>query len=243
MNKTKQNISESIIKIIKKITKYENKKIKLAAKYIAKSHLNNGQLFLFGTGHNHSLAEEGLHRAGGYANACPVLDNRIDFSRGIKAASEIERKSGIAKLILKKYNLKKNDTIIIFTNSGINKLPVEAAIIAKNLGLKVIVILSLKYCKSLKKRKLEKIYNIADISIDNHGPIGDALINVSNKINIGTSSTITGAFILNSIFVELSKLLIKETPFPFYLSSNLNGSDIHNKRLEKIFCKRNKFLK
>ncbi len=122
-------------------------------------------------------------------------------------------------------------------------MPIEAAVYAKNKGLKVIVILSLKYCKSIHKPNSKKIYNIADIVIDNHGPIGDALINVSQNIKIGTSSTITGSFILNSIFVELAKLLKKERPFPFYLSSNLKGANKHNKQLEKKFSKRNKFLK
>ena len=104
-----------------------------------------------------------------------------------------------------------------------------------------IVILSLKYCKSLNTPK--KIYEIADISIDNHGPIGDSLVKVSNNINIGTSSTISGSFILNSIFIELANLLKKEEPFPFYISSNIKEANKHNILLEKKFSKRNKFLK
>ena len=236
-------INKVIINIISKISKYESKKISLAAKYIAASHISGGQLFLFGTGHNHCLAEEGLHRAGGFANACPILDDRINFSKGIKKASKLERTKGLAKLILKKYSIKKNDIIIIFSNSGINKVPVEAAIYAKNKGLKVIAVLSMKYCKSRKVLEKNKIYNLADIAIDNHGPIGDALIKVSQSVKIGTSSTIGGSFILNSIFIELSKLLKKEKPLPFYISSNQKGSGSHNKLLEKKFSKRNKFLK
>tara|TARA_B110000444_G_scaffold244694_1_gene264393 strand:- start:126 stop:839 length:714 start_codon:yes stop_codon:yes gene_type:complete len=236
-------INKIIINIINKISKYESKKISLTAKYIAESHISGGQLFLFGTGHNHCLAEEALHRAGGFANACPILDDRVNFSKGVKKASKLERNKGLAKLILQKYNIKKNDTLIIFSNSGINKVPLEAAILAKNKGLKVIAILSMKYCRSTKVLEKNKIYNLVDIAIDNHGPIGDALIKISQNVKIGTSSTIGGSFILNSIFIELSKLLKKEKPFPFYISSNQKGADSHNKLLEKKFSKRNKFLK
>ena len=95
MSNNAKNITKIITNIITKISKNENNKIILSAKHIAKSHENGGQLFLFGTGHNHCLAEESLHRAGGFANSCPILDNRIDFSKGIKQASKLERTRGV----------------------------------------------------------------------------------------------------------------------------------------------------
>ena len=144
---------------------------------------------------------------------------------------------------MKKYNLQKNDTLIIFSNSGVNKAPIEAAEFAKKIGLKVIAVVSIKYSKSIKKFSANKnLHDIADIFIDNKSPIGDSLIKVANNINIGTPSTITGSFILNAIFIELANLLKNEKPFPFYLSSNLKGANVHNKKLEKKFSKRNKFL-
>lgn len=242
MKKIKNTLNYNITKIIDKIEKKESDKIKLAAQYIYESHLNDGTLFLFGTGHNHCLAEEALHRAGGYANACPIIDDKINFSKGIKKASKAERTKGIAESLMKKYQIKNNDTVIIFTNSGVNTAPIEAAKYAKKIGSKVIVILSLSYCKSFKDVK-EKIYKISDISIDNHGPIGDALVEISDNINIASPSIISGSYILNSILLYLAKLLKNEKPFPFYLSSNLKRAKTHNKKLEKKFSKRNKFLK
>ena len=43
--------------------------------------------------------------------------------------------------------------------------------------------------------------------------------------------------------IELGKILKKEEPYPFYLSSNIKGSIKHNNKLENKFSKRNKFLK
>jgi len=242
MTKSKINLNNIINKIINKIEKNQSDKIKLSAKFISESHFKDGKLFLFGTGHNHCLAEEGLHRAGGYANACPILDDNLNFSKGIKKASKAERTRGISKSLLKMYQIQKNDTLIIFTNSGLNKAPIEAAKYAKKIGLKVIVILSLSYCKSVKNIK-NKIYEIADIAIDNHGPIGDALIKISKNTNVASPSIISGSYILNSILLQLAILLKNEKPFPFFISSNQKGADNHNKVLEKKFSKRNNFFK
>ena len=242
MTKSKNNLSEIISNIISKIEKNENKKIELSAKYISESHFKSGKLFIFGTGHNHCLAEEALHRAGGYANACPILDDNVNFAKGIKKASKAERTAGISKSLLKKYKIQKNDTLIIFTNSGVNKAPIEAATLAKKIGAKVIVVLSLSYCNSIKEKK-NKIFNIADISIDNHGPIGDTLVAISKNIKVASPSIITGSYILNSILLNLAKLLKKEKPFPFYISSNQKGANKHNALLEKKYSSRNKFLK
>ena len=242
MTKSKIDLNKIISSIINKIEKIESDKIKLSAKYISESHFKGGKLFIFGTGHNHCLAEEALHRAGGYANACPILDDNINFAKGIKKASKAERTAGIAKSLLNKYKIQENDTLIIFTNSGVNTAPVEAATLAKKIGAKVIVVLSLSYCKSIKDNK-NKIYNIADISIDNHGPIGDSLVKISKNIKVASPSIITGSYILNSILLNLGKLLKNEKPFPFYISSNQKGANKHNALLEKKYSSRNKFLK
>ena len=144
---------------------------------------------------------------------------------------------------MRKFNLQKQDVLIIFSNSGVNKAPIEAAEYAKKIGLKVISITSIKYSKSIKFSKNKKLYKISDVFIDNKGPIGDSLIKVKNNFNIGTSSTIANSFILNAIFLELANLLKNEKPYPFYLSSNIKGANDHNNKLEKKYNKRNKFLR
>jgi len=100
----------------------------------------------------------------------------------------------------------------------------------------------MSYCKSIKGKE-NKIYNIADISIDNHGPVGDTLFKISKNIKVSSPSLITGSYILNSILLNLGELLKKEKPFPFYISSNHKGANKHNTLLEKKYSSRNKFLK
>lgn len=246
MKNNTEKFKQEITKILNKISLTEERKIIKAAKLIADSYYNKGQLYLFGTGHNHCLAEEALHRAGGFAGACPILDDKIDFSYGISKASKYERSKNVAISILKKYKLQKNDILLIFSNSGVNTAPLEAANFARSIGIKVISITSLKYSKSISLAKSKKkLFEISDLYIDNKSPIGDSIMTLKKSINfkIGTSSSIAGLFILNAIFLELANLLSKEKLYPFYLSSNLKGSKIHNKKLESKFKVKNKFLK
>ena len=199
-------------------------------------------MYVFGTGHNHCVAEDSLHRAGAFAGTLPILDQRIDFSYGIKKASEYERNPKLAKDILKKYTFTQNDSIIIFSNSGVNQLSIEIARILKNKRIYVISVTSKSYSDSLKKNKKLKLYNYSDIHIDNYSPVGDTLLNYKD-VGITSSSTIAGIFILNSLWLCMSLNLKKQKPFPFYKSSNLPNNKKHNKILEKKYSFINNKLK
>ena len=243
MNENSKKFYKKINSILSKIVIEEDKKINKIANIIKRSYLKNGQVYTFGTGHNHLLAEEGLHRAGAFAGICPIIDDKINFKKGITKASKYERSNNIAKKILSKYKMKSKDVLIIFSNSGINITPVEAAIYAKKKKIYVIAILSYKYANFLKPNLLgKKLHQIADISIDNKGPVGDALMQTNLDIPVSSSSVISGSFILNMIYIKLADLFKKEEIFPFYLSSNLPNADKHNSILENKFKKRNPFL-
>ena len=234
--------SKKLSSLLKKISRNESNKIKLIANKLSNNYINGGIMYVFGTGHNHSIAEESLHRAGAFAGVIPILDKRVDFSYGIKKASEYERNPKLAKDILKKYNFSKNDSIIIFSTSGINKLSIEIAKIMKNKKIYVIGVTSKTYSDKLKKIKKSKLYFYNDIYIDNYSPIGDTLINYKD-FGVTSSSTIAGIFILNSLWLEMSSKLKNQNPFPFYLSSNLPNSKKHNKILEKKYAFINNKLK
>ena len=95
MNENNKKFYKKINSILSKIAFEEDKKINKIAKIIKKSYLKNGQVYTFGTGHNHLLAEEGLHRAGAFAGICPIIDDKINFKKGITKASKYERSNNI----------------------------------------------------------------------------------------------------------------------------------------------------
>ena len=228
--------------ILKKISKEENKKFIKCANLIKNSYKKGGQLFIFGTGHSKLLAEESFHRAGGYAAACPIRSDEINFSKGTDKATELERTANVAKRALEKYKLTSKDILMIVSNSGVNHAPVEAALIAKKKKIKTIALTSYEFSKQAPLSKLKKrLYEICDVYIDNKIPPGDAIVGI-NKMMVGPASTITGSFILNSILVEVANLLKNEKIFPFYISVNMPSAKLNNDILEKKFRKINPHL-
>ena len=242
MNLPSQSYANQINLILKKIFKEENAKILKSAKLISKSYKKGGQLFIFGTGHSNLLAEESFHRAGGYAAACPIRSEEINYSKGTDKASELERSENVAKRALQKYKLSSKDVLMIVSNSGVNHAPVEAALLAKKKKIKTIALTSYKFSKQAPLSKLNKrLYDICDIYIDNKIPPGDAIVDINNMM-VGPASTITGSFILNSILVEVANLLKNEKIFPFYISVNMPGAKENNDKLVKKYKKFNPHL-
>tara|TARA_B100000945_G_scaffold169105_1_gene135652 strand:+ start:1193 stop:1921 length:729 start_codon:yes stop_codon:yes gene_type:complete len=242
MNLPSQNYANQINLILKKIFKEENTKILKSAKLISRSYKKGGQLFIFGTGHSNLLAEESFHRAGGYAAACPIRSEEINYSKGTKKGTELERTENVAKRALQKYKLSSKDVLMIVSNSGVNHAPVEAALIAKKKKIKTIALTSYKFSKQAPLSKLKKrLYEICDIYIDNKIPPGDAIVAINNMM-VGPASTITGSYILNSILVEVANLLKNEKIFPFYISVNMPGAKENNDKLVKKYKESNPHL-
>lgn len=219
--------------------------IQAAAGAIERSLRADGRLYLFGTGHSHMLAEEGHYRAGGLAGVTPVLSTSLMLHEGAVVSTRFERTSGVGPLILSRYGLTANDVIVIFSNSGVNAVPVETAEAAKASGATVIAVVALEYAASVPAGPGgRKLADIADIVLDNHGVPGDALVEVADTgLRTGAASTVSGAFILNAILTEVAWRLAEggENP-PIYISANMPGAAAHNQALVDRFRPRNPHL-
>ena len=118
---------KKISNLLEKISIQESKKIIEVAKEFVKTYRKDGMIYLFGTGHSHMLAEEGHFRAGGFAPICPILNSSLMLHENTIFSSVLERTEGVASNLLKKYNITSKDILVIFTNSGVNQAPIEAA--------------------------------------------------------------------------------------------------------------------
>jgi uncharacterized phosphosugar-binding protein len=208
-----------------------------------------GLLYLFGTGHSHMLAEEGHYRAGGLAPVVPVLATPLMLHESAIVSTGLERTSGIGPLVLGRYGLSSRDTIIIFSNSGVNAVPVETALAAKATGATVIAVVALAYAASVPAGPGgRKLADIADIVLDNHGVPGDALVEIHETgLRTGPASTISGAFILNAILTEVAWRLEEQNggtdaDLPIYISANMPGASAHNATLVERYRPRNPHL-
>ena len=180
------------------------------------------------------LTEELFYRAGGLMLINPIFGPGLMLNEvPVTKTSQFERLSGYADVLLDSVNLGEKDLLILISTSGRNPVPVEMALGSKERGAKVIALTSLKYTQNVSSRHQsgKKVYEIADLVLDNCGQIGDAVLQIEGLIQkMGSTSTIAGSFILNSVVaLAVEKMLALGLEPPVYLSANLDEGDEHNR--------------
>lgn len=207
--------------------------------------LQDGRIFVFGTGHSHLMAEEAFYRAGGLAAAVPIFSPMLMLHENPHLSSRLERTSGIVDLLLDEYDPRPGEMIFVYSNSGVNRVPVEMALLAKKRGLFVVSVSSFAYSKVAPLSELGKrLSEVSDISIDNGGEPGDALVQLNDsEWRVAPSSTIIGALIWNCLVAETAQRLqaVGET-VPVFISFNMQGAAEHNQALLDKYRKVNPHL-
>lgn len=216
---------ETIKELINNIEETQMDKIQTAAKVFTETIKNDKIIHVFGTGHSNMLGIELFVRAGGLAPVNAMLDDTVMVNFGARKGGKLEQLSGLASIIWEQYDIKKGDIMLIASNSGRNAVPVEMALLAKEKGIFTIALTSLNHSKNCASRHSsgKKLFEIADLVIDNLVPYGDVLLDY-NGIKSGPATTIAGVFIVNSIVAETLAILSKEGfNLPIYTSQNVDG--------------------
>lgn len=217
--------------------------IAAAADAVERTAKADGLVYVFGTGHSHTMAEEAHYRAGGLALTVPILAAVTMVHEGAVAGTVFERMSGIVAPVFARYPIGPNDVLIVVSNSGVNTATVEAAQIGKAVGATVIAITSEIYSRVAAQGRT-RLADVADIVLDNGAPPGDATISVSgSELRVGPISTSIGAALMNAVFVEAAaRLQSSGATAPIYLSANMPGAKEVNEALVARYRPRNPHL-
>lgn len=223
-----KNYIDKLQSILERIKREQEQNIESAGKIAAETISQGGVIHTFGTGHSHIIAEEVFFRAGGIAPINPILDERLIFLKGALESTRAERESGLARSLIELEDVGSADAAIIISNSGRNAAPVEMALEMKQRGARVIAITNLEQSKSAPSRHAsgKRLFELADVAIDNCVPTGDALIALDGlNTKTGASSTVAGAAIIHSIIIEaLNELIKKGVNPPVLQSANVEGT-------------------
>jgi uncharacterized phosphosugar-binding protein len=226
---------QKLKELLSSIEKDENENLKKAAEKVAQCIQQNGIVHVFGCGHSHMLGEELFYRAGGLVPISPILIEDLMLHKGAVRSSQLEQENDFAEQFMTNVKIQPYDVVIVASTSGRNPVPIDVAEFAKNKGAFVIGITSYVYTKTVSSRHKsgKYLYNTADLSIDNHIMVGDALMDhESLRVSFGSGSTVVGTAIVNGIMVEAINIMI-ENNFepPIFKSGNADGVEEHNREL------------
>jgi uncharacterized phosphosugar-binding protein len=203
-----------------------------------------------GGGHTVMMVCEMFFRAGGLANVNPVYGHDISPLCQATKYIQIERTTGYGACLIRYYDVKKDDLLIIFHNIGYNPTTIDAAMEAKQRGAKIIAVSSSDWQKKLPRDhhirhpNKKHLFEYADVAIDDANPYGDADFQVDGfDVPIGPTSTIVDAFIAHRMVIEaVAEMKKRGLEPPVFRSANLPGGDEFNAKLVERYKSRVKDL-
>lgn len=227
--------------LLDKVEVDEKDNIDAAIKLIVDANINKDSIYAFGASHAGILAEELFYRAGGMITINAIFGREVMLDRRpITFTSKMERLEGYGTALAQTVDFKENDVLILHSVSGRNPVIIDLALAAKKQGVKIIALTNVTYSKTVTSRHSsgKRLFEVADVVIDNHGDIGDAACQLKGAPQkVGPTSTVIGAAILDTIIVEASQQLVDRGngSAPVFYSANLDDGDEKNKQLFKEY--------
>ncbi|GAC1397820.1 MAG: sugar isomerase domain-containing protein [Ktedonobacteraceae bacterium] len=216
-----------------------------AALLLANCIEQDGVVQVYGTGHSRAIAMELSGRAGGLV---PI--NRIDLEDLALYANwplakvrspAIERDREAGQAILRCYRIEAQDVFLIASHSGTNVAIIEVAQRVKEHGHPLVAITSLTHAQQVESRHLsgKKLYELADVVIDNCGPFGDALLGLPSGGKACSISSLSAVLIAQMLTAEtISKLIQRGIEPPVFVSYNVPGGIEQGEKLLKRYAGR-----
>jgi len=228
---------EKIIANLKMIQEREAKNIAQAATLLADAIAADRLINVYGGGgHTTLVMGEMFFRAGGLANINPIMETGISvFNQALKYL-ELERCVNFGRSVMKYYDLQKDDVLIIFHNIGINAATIDAALEAKERGVKIIAVSSSFWQNEMpadhfiRHPSQKNLFDLADVCIDDYNPVGDAVVEVPGFATpIAPISNVVDFIIAHWLEIETVRLCVERGQVPpVWNSANTPGGDEKN---------------
>ncbi|WP_330175195.1 SIS domain-containing protein [Streptomyces sp. NBC_01498] len=223
------------IGLLERVRDEEAANIEAAGKAIAEAVASGGRVFAFGAGHSSLAAQDVVYRAGGLAvmNLLNVPGLTGVDVRPATLGSALETVGGLASAVLRTSPLKFGDVLVIISLSGRNPLPVDMAVEARTMGVKVIAVTSVAYARETESRHASGTYlkDHADIVLDSKIAVGDAELTADG---VGApfapaSTVVTSALMQAMVATAAGGLVERGIEPPMLRSGNVDGGHEWNR--------------
>jgi uncharacterized phosphosugar-binding protein len=235
----------AVTEAIGRVARTQTDGVRAAADLITAALDRGGVVQAFGCGHSDALSMEIAGRAGGL-----VPTNRIALrdlvlyggaDRSVLEDPLLERDPTVAHRLYELAPIKPDDVFVLTSNSGVNGVIVEFALLLKDRGHHLIGITSLDHTARVAATHPSgrRLADIADVVLDNGAPYGDAALPLPGGGAVGAISSVTGALLAQQVVAEVvARLLDAGAVPPVYLSGNVPGGQSHNSELEARYAGR-----
>ena len=187
-----------------------------------------GLVHLFGTGHSRIAVEEMFPRYGSYPGFHPIVELSMTFhtqvvgANGQRQAMFIERIEGLGEVVLRNFDLRPPDAMMVFSASGLGAVPIEVALGARQRGLGVIAVTSLAATEAGESSHSSgsRLRDHADVVLDLCTPPADALVALDGlDTPVGPGSTIAAVALANEVKVRTAARLVERGSLPPVITS------------------------
>lgn len=197
----------------------------------------------FGCGHATLPIEEMYPRIGGFVGFHPIVELPLTFftnivgGMGVDQFIFLERVEGYGREIMKGYNFDKEDTMWLFSHTGVNSVNIDIALDAKEKGMKLIVFGSAAEAKgkTTKHSCGKTLFELADLVVDTCAPGEDASVPLKNHIDkigpVSTMAFITTVWMTVTTVAEI--LADRGVKLHIHPSHNLPGDGNSKERLKE----------
>jgi uncharacterized phosphosugar-binding protein len=235
-----QTYFQEVVSILSEIQTTQLEQIQQAAGIVANCVAEDGLLHTFGVGHSYLLAEDVCFRAGTLAPIHAIYEPSMTGSIHATKSTYMEKLEGSGEIILDYHRVAPPDALLVISNSGNNAAPIEVAMGAQTRGVAVIAVVSRRYMDSLEPRHSsgQKLGDVADVVIDNCGRVGDVCVCYDGLEQcVGPTSTVTGAFIINAVLVQVVQNLLRRGIVPpVFWSGNLpDGMEANKEYVDRYW--------
>ncbi len=222
-------------RLIERLEQTQLHAMKQAAQLMTDAILRDRLVYIFGAGHSCLLAYDVFARAGGLLQMQAIADAGLDFASGAGRQGGFERLPGYAKIVIADYDIQPGDVMIVISQSGRNPAPVEMALEAKSRGAVIIALTSLPHTQSVTPGNPagKRLFEVADVVLDNGCPPGDALIKLEGMpAPVGPGSTVLGAVILQALVTQVAQNILERGGVPAVaMSGNLPEGEEYNEKV------------
>jgi len=201
------------------------------AELLLKAIEGDARIHVAGTGHSTAMVLETFYRAGGLACVNPIVHPGLIPLLGGQASTLVERSDALASVLVAQAALEPGDVGFVFSNSGVNPLPVGIAQEFRDAEIPVVAICSLPHLRIAEQRAPVKLDALADHVLDTGVPYGDAVF-TSGGTHTAALSSLTSVYLWNLLLAALA--MASQTAgvdLPLWTSANVQGGDQRNAEL------------